>query len=213
MATARGLIKKTALSAYSNPRAGGIRSINLTKGDRLIAVGMTSGNHDILMGTKLGLSIRFPEREARPIGRVATGVWGIRLRKGDEVISMEILTPNSHSAVLTVTEKGYGKRTDLSEYRSQGRGGQGIITIQTSRRNGDVIAAFQVDQEDEVMIMTASGKIVRLKMKGIRVIGRNTQGVRLIEMGAGDRVIGVARLAEKGELEGSEEDTELPGRD
>lgn len=207
MATARGLIKKTALKAYGNPRVGGIRAINLAEGDRLIAVGMTSGNHDILIGTTLGLSIRFQEKEARPLGRVSTGVRGIRLRKGDEVISMETLTPNSHSAVLTVTEKGYGKQTDLSAYRPQGRGGQGIITIQTSPRNGNVVAAFQVDPETEVMIMTASGKIVRLKIKPIRVIGRNTQGVRLIEMSAGDRVIGVAKLAEKGEPEAPEETT------
>ncbi len=207
MSTARGLIKKTALKAYGNPRVGGIRAINLAEGDRLIAVGMTSGNHDILIGTTLGLSIRFQEKEARPLGRVSAGVRGIRLRKGDEVISMETLTPNSHSAVLTVTEKGYGKRTDLSEYRTQARGGQGIITIQTSLRNGNVVAAFQVDPEAEVMIMTASGKIVRLKIKDLRVIGRNTQGVRLIEMSAGDRVIGVAGLAEKGEPEESEENT------
>ncbi|HIE65931.1 MAG: DNA gyrase subunit A [Nitrospira sp.] len=203
MATSRGLIKKTALTAYGNPRVGGIRAINLAEGDRLIAVGMTAGDHDILIGTMLGLSIRFQEKEARPLGRVSTGVRGIRLRKGDEVISMETLTPDSHSAILTVTENGYGKRTGLSEYRTQGRGGQGIITIQTSQRNGHVVAAFQVDPEAEVMIMTAIGKIVRLKIKDLRIIGRNTQGVRLIEMNAGDRVIGVAGLAEKGESEES----------
>jgi DNA gyrase subunit A len=197
MATRKGLIKKTTLSAYSNPRAGGIRSINLEEGDRLIAVRLTSGNHEILLGTKLGLSIRFPEDEARAVGRVSTGVWGMRLREGDEVISMETLAANSQTTILTITEKGFGKRTELSEYRTQGRGGQGIITIQTSERNGNVVAAFQVDAEDEVMIVTTNGKILRLRAKDIRVIGRNTQGVRLIDVKEAGRVIGVARLAEK----------------
>ncbi|HZR47672.1 MAG TPA: DNA gyrase subunit A [Candidatus Manganitrophaceae bacterium] len=201
MATRKGLVKKTALSAYSNPRAGGIRSINLEEGDRLIAARLTSGNHEILLGTKMGLSIRFPEDEARAVGRVATGVWGIRLREGDEVISMETLAANSQATILTITEKGYGKRTELSEYRTQGRGGQGIITIQTSQRNGCVVAAFQVEAEDEVMIVTTNGKIIRLRAKDIRVIGRNTQGVRLIDVEEAGRVIGVARLAEKSERE------------
>ncbi|MFQ5596495.1 MAG: DNA gyrase subunit A [Nitrospiria bacterium] len=199
MATRRGLIKKTALSAYSNPRAGGIRSINLTEGDRLISVGLTTGEYDILLGTRNGFSIRFSEQDVRPMGRVATGVLGVRLREGDAVISMETLGPDQRSTVLTTTENGYGKRTELAEYRRQGRGGQGIITIQTSERNGPVVDAFQVDQEDEVMIITANGKIVRLKMDDIRVIGRNTQGVRLIDMEQGDRVVRVARLAEKGD--------------
>jgi len=204
MATRKGLVKKTALTAYSHPRVGGIRSINLTEGDRLISVRLTSGEHDILLGTRHGLSIRFSEEDVRPMGRVATGVIGIRLREEDEVISMETLSPNCTTSIMTATEKGFGKRTELSAYRRQGRGGQGIITIQTSHRNGNVVDAFQVDPEDEVLIITANGKLVRMKVEDIRVIGRNTQGVRLIDMAKGDRVVCVARLFEKGDREETE---------
>ncbi|MFQ5543251.1 MAG: DNA gyrase subunit A [Nitrospiria bacterium] len=207
MATRNGLIKKTALSAYSHPRVGGIKSINLTEGDRLISVRITSGEHDILLGTRHGLAIRFSEEDARPIGRVATGVIGIRLRDEDKVISMETLAPNQSTSILTVTEKGFGKRTELSEYRRQSRGGQGVITIQTSHRNGNVVDAFQVDQEDEVMIITENGKLVRMKVEDIRVIGRNTQGVRLIDMVVKDRVVRVARLVEKGDREEEKSET------
>jgi len=209
MATQKGLVKKTALSAYGNPRAGGIRAINLNEGDRLISVRLTSGNHDILLGTKHGLSIRFSEQNVRAMGRVATGVMGVRLRNRDQLISMETIGPDQHTSLLTATEHGYGKRTELSEYRRQGRGGQGIITIQTSQRNGSVVDAFQVEDEDEVMIITATGKIVRQKVAGIRVIGRNTQGVRLIDMAEGDRVVRVARLIDKGDREAPEDETEL----
>ncbi len=201
MATQKGLIKKTVLSAYGNPRVGGIRSINLNEGDRLISVRLTSGNHDILLGTRQGLSIRFSESDVRAMGRVATGVLGVRLRRGDEVISMETITPDQRTSVFTITENGYGKRTELSEYRRQGRGGQGIITIQTSHRNGRVVDAFQVEEEDEVMLITSNGKIVRQKVDGVRVIGRNTQGVRLIDMAEGDSVVRVARLVDKGDQE------------
>ncbi|MFY9268486.1 MAG: DNA gyrase subunit A [Candidatus Manganitrophaceae bacterium] len=210
MATRKGLIKKTVLSAYSNPRAGGIRAINLEEGDRLIAARLTSGNHEILLGTKLGLSIRFHEEEARAVGRVSTGVWGIRLGDGDEVISMETLPPNSQATILTVTERGYGKRTELSEYRTQGRGGHGIITIQTTPRNGPVVAAFQVQAEEEVMLVTTIGKILRLKVADLRVIGRNTQGVRLIDLEGEERVCGVALLAEKGESAPTDESVADP---
>lgn len=205
MATRKGLIKKTVLSAYGHPRAGGIRSININDGDRLISVRLTSGNHDILLGTRQGLSIRFSESDVRAMGRVATGVMGIRLRRGDEVISMETIGPDQRTSVFTITENGFGKRTELSEYRKQGRGGQGIITIQTSHRNGRVVDAFQVEEEDEVMLITSNGKIVRQKVDGVRVIGRNTQGVRLIDMAEGDHVVRVARLVDKGEHESSEE--------
>ncbi len=201
MATRKGLIKKTSLDAYSNPRVGGVRAINLEEGDALIEVRLTAGNDDILLGTKMGLSIRFHEEEARAVGRVATGVWGIRLREGDDVISMEMLPEGVQTTILTVTEHGFGKRTALSEYRKQGRGGQGVITIQTTERNGNVVAALQVQEDEEVMLMTADGKTVRLAARGIRVIGRNTQGVRLIEPGEGSRVVAVARLAEKQEEE------------
>lgn len=212
MATRKGLVKKTVLSAYGKPRVGGIRALNLNEGDRLISVRLTSGNHDILLGTKHGLSIRFSEQDVRPMGRVATGVMGIRLKNGNELISMETIGPDQRTSLLTATEHGYGKRTELSEYRRQGRGGRGIITIQTSHRNGSVVDAFQVEDEDEVMIITANGKIVRQKVEGIRVIGRNTQGVRLIDMAKGDRVVHVARLIDKGDREIPEDETTEEGQ-
>ncbi|MBI3598683.1 MAG: DNA gyrase subunit A [Nitrospirae bacterium] len=208
MATRNGIIKKTVLSAYSNPRVGGIRSINLEVGDRLISVGLTGGSHDIMLGTKGGLSNRFSEEDVRPVGRVSMGVYGIRLYDGDEVIRMEVLEPNSQAMLLTVTENGYGKRTEFSEYNQRGRGGRGVITIQTSVRNGNVIAVLKVSQEDEVMLITSGGKIVRLRVADIRVVSRNTQGVRLINIEEEEKLVGVALLAEKGEAgeepEGSE---------
>jgi len=208
MATKKGTIKKTALSAYSHPRVGGIRSINLTEGDRLISVRLTSGNHDILLGTRHGFAIRFSEEDVRAMGRIATGVIGIRLRRGDAVISMETLAPDQRTSILTATAMGFGKRTELSEYRRARRGGQGVITIQTSLRNGEVVDAFQVDQDDEVMMITENGKIVRLRMADIRVIGRNTQGVTLIDMAEGDKLVCVARLVDKGDRLGPEENEE-----
>jgi len=208
MATKNGTIKKTALSAYSHPRVGGIRSINLAEGDRLISVRLTAGNHDILLGTRHGFAIRFSEEDVRAMGRTATGVIGIRLRRGDAVISMETLAPDQRTSILTATAMGFGKRTELSEYRRAHRGGKGVITIQTSIRNGEVIDAFQVDQEDEVMMITENGKIVRLRMADIRVIGRNTQGVTLIDMAEGDKLVCVARLVDKGDRLGPEENEE-----
>ncbi len=198
MATRKGIIKKTVLSAYSNPRVGGIRSINLEEGDRLVSVALTGGSHEIFLGTKGGLSNRFAEDEVRAVGRVSVGVYGIRLRE-DEVVGMEVLEPNSHAMLLTITENGYGKRTEFSEYSPHGRGGRGVITIQTSTRNGNVIAVLKVSQDEEVMLITSGGKIVRLRVADIRVVSRNTQGVKLINIEAGEKVVGVALLAEKGD--------------
>ncbi len=211
MATKNGLIKKTVLSAYSNPRSGGIRAISLEEGDRLIAACLTSGQHEILLGTKNGLVNHFQEEEVRSVGRVSVGVYGIRLHPGDEVISMEVLEPNSPAMLLTVTENGYGKRTPLSEYNVRGRGGRGVITIQTSARNGMVVAALKVTDEDELMLITSGGKIVRLRVADIRAVSRNTQGVRLINIEEGEKLVGVARLAEKGgEEEGGEGEATEP---
>ncbi|HET6369947.1 MAG TPA: DNA gyrase subunit A [Nitrospiria bacterium] len=201
LGTKKGLVKKTDLTAYSNPRTGGIRALNLEEGDNLIAARLTSGGHDIFMTTRNGLIIRFHEDSVRAMGRTATGVWGIRLRDQDEVVGMEVVEPSAESCILTVTDMGFGKRTNLSEYRTQGRGGKGIITIRTSSKNGHVISALQVQEEDEIMIMTAHGKILRTKIADIRAIGRNTQGVRLMEMEENDHVVAVATLAEKGERE------------
>ncbi len=197
MATQSGVVKKTELSAYANPRAGGIIALGLEEGDRLIAVHVTNGEEEVLLGTKKGLVIRFPEANVRPMGRTAYGVKGIELESGDKLIAMEVVHRREGATLLTVTEHGFGKRTDLVEYRSQGRGGKGIITIQTTPRNGDVVAVMQVDPEDDVMIITAGGQVIRLQVANLRVIGRNTQGVRLIDLESNDRVAAVAILREK----------------
>src|SRR5881296_742865 len=197
MATRMGTIKKTELSAYGNPRQGGIIALTLDEGDKLIAVEITDGRREILLGTRQGIVIRFKEEEARSIGRTARGVRGITLEEGNEVIGMETITPDSTTSILTVTEGGYGKRTPVTEYRIQGRGGKGIISVKTTERNGPAVGFLQVRDEDEIVLMAAKGKILRCKVDDIRQIGRNTQGVRLLGLeDADDRVIGVARLAE-----------------
>jgi len=195
MATRAGVIKKTVLSAYGHPRAGGIIAINLDEGDRLISARITDGNQKVLMATRKGISIQFPEDDARALGRATRGVRGIALGKGDEVIAMEVVQEDSK--ILSVTENGYGKRTNLAEFRVQGRGGKGIIAIKTGTRNGDCIGVLPIGHDDQVMMVAASGKIIRLNVEGIRTIGRNTQGVRLIHLEEGDRVVGLAPLAEK----------------
>jgi DNA gyrase subunit A len=198
MATKLGVIKKTELSAYGNPRQGGIIALSLDQGDKLIAVDVTDGQREILLGTKQGITIRFKEEEVRSMGRTAHGVRGITLEQGDEVIGMETITPDSTTALLTVTEGGYGKRTPVTEYRVQGRGGKGIISVKTTERNGLAIGFLQVRDGDEIMLMAAQGKVLRCKVDDIREIGRNTQGVRLLELeGDEDRVVAVARLAEQ----------------
>ena len=196
MATQNGIVKKTDLSAYSNPRAGGIIALTLDEGDRLVAAHLTDGHQEILLGTRQGIVIRFAEEAVRPMGRSAMGVRGIDLYEGDEVITMEIVDQRAETTLLTVTEKGYGKRTAQEEYRTQGRGGKGILTVRITPRNGQVVSVLQVAQEDEVIIITAEGKILRLRVEGIRVSSRNTQGVKLIEA-EDTRVVGVAILREK----------------
>jgi len=195
MATEFGVIKKTSLAAYSNPRAGGIIAINLDKGDRLIAVRVSNGDQDILMSTRKGLSIRFSEDAARVMGRATRGVRGINLTSGDVLIAMEVVQDDS--TILSVTENGYGKRTELSAYRVQGRGGKGIISIKTGDRNGDCVGVLQIGFDDQLMMVAASGKIIRLNVKDIKTIGRNTQGVKLIDIEGKDRVVALATLAEK----------------
>ena len=202
MATRKGVIKKTELSAYSNPRQGGIIALGLENGDRLIGVQLTDGQREILLGTKQGITIRFKEDEVRPMGRTAYGVKGITLEENNEVIGMETITPDSTTAVLTVTEAGYGKRTPVNDYRIQGRGGKGIISVKTTERNGLAVGFLQVRDGDEIMLMAAQGKVLRCKVDDIREIGRNTQGVRILDLDGGDdRVVGVARLAETIERE------------
>lgn len=202
MATKKGLIKKTELAAYSNPRQGGIIALGLESGDKLIGVQLTDGHREILLGTKQGITIRFKEEEVRPMGRMAYGVKGITLEEGNDVIGMETITPDSTTAILTVTEGGYGKRTRVGEYRIQGRGGKGIISVKTNERNGPAVGFLQVRDDDEIMLMAAQGKVLRCKVDDIREIGRNTQGVRILDLdGDEDRVVAVARLAEPSERE------------
>ena len=203
MGTLRGIVKKTELPAFSNPRAGGIIAMGVEDGDRLMAAQITDGTGEIFIGTRDGLAIRFPEGDVRPMGRTAYGVKGITLREGDEVVAMEVVRLGS--TLLTVTEHGYGKRTELDEYRVQSRGGVGIINIQTTERNGRVVGMASVHDEDEFMLITQQGKILRTVARDIRTIGRATQGVRLIEIDPDDRVVALARLAEKDDENGSED--------
>ena len=195
MATRNGLVKKTDLMAYSRPRSGGIIAINLLEGDELIAAHITDGTLNVFLGSAEGKAIRFHESDVRASGRVATGVHGMKLAPGEKLVSMEVL---SHGQTLfTVTENGYGKRTSIDEYPVHKRGGKGVIAIKTSQRNGKVVAIRLVNDEDDVMMMTNIGKVIRTSIRGISVISRNTQGVTLIGVDVGERVVGAARLGEK----------------
>jgi DNA gyrase subunit A len=197
MATKNGVVKKTPLSAYSNPRSKGINAIKLDLNDELVGVRLTDGNKDVVLSTRNGLSIRFNEKGVREMGRTAHGVRGIRLKEDDEVVSLDILEKDK--TLLTVTERGYGKRTRSEEYRVQKRGGKGIFTIKITPKNGKVVGVLQVSEDDEIMIIASSGKLIRMKAGNISVIGRNTQGVRLINLTGDDKVVSVARVVEKEE--------------
>lgn len=199
MATTKGIIKKTELKAFSNIRSTGIIAIILDEGDRLICARITDGNQEVLLSSAGGKSIRFKESEVRPMGRATRGVKGMNLAKGDELVGMEIISEGT--TILTVSEMGYGKRSPLEDYPRQKRGGKGVITLKTTQRNGRVKGVFQVADEDELMLITNTGKIIRLKVNSIRVIGRNTQGVKLIGLEPGEKVTGIERLAEKDEEE------------
>ena len=194
MASRKGLVKKTTLESYSHPRSGGIVALKIREEDELIAVRVSSGEQDISLTTRQGKSIRFKEADLRDMGRVAAGNIGIRMEQGDEVVGMEVLKEGA--TILTVTANGYGKRTRTEEYRAQARGGKGILTIKASERNGPVVYSSQVSGQDQLMIITGHGKIIRLRVADISVIGRNTQGVRLINLGEGEKVVGVARVME-----------------
>jgi len=195
MTTRRGLIKKTPLAAFGNPRAGGIRAISLDDGDELIAVRLTDGSQHIFLGTAGGKAIQFREEDVRPMGRTARGVIGIDLEEGDTLVAMEVVNPGA--TMLTVCERGYGKRTALDEYRVQGRGGKGLINIKVTERNGRVVGIKQVTESDELMIMTTAGNLIRLPVRELAVISRNTQGVRLISLHDDDAVACVAAIGEE----------------
>ncbi|HBG78901.1 MAG: DNA gyrase subunit A [Phycisphaerae bacterium] len=201
MATRDGTIKKSALELYANPRSNGIIAITIEPSDDLIGVELTNGKNHIILGTKEGMAIRFDESQARPMGRTAQGVIGIKLRKGDAVVDMVIA--EEHATLLTICENGHGKRTILEDYRPQHRGGIGLINIKTSERNGSVVALKAVKDEDDIMIMTAKGIIIRTGLEQVREIGRNTQGVRLIKLDDDDKVVAVERVVK--EEQGSEE--------
>ena len=201
MATSSGIVKKTPLADFSRPRASGIIAVDLRDGDYLVDVAITDGKKDILLFSNAGKVIRFHENNVRAMGRTACGVRGIRLQKGQKVISLIIASEHS---ILTVTANGYGKRTLIGDYPVYGRGGQGVISIQVTARNGDVVAAIPADQEDEVMLITNMGTLVRTRVSEISTMGRNTQGVRLITPGSGEQVVGIERIAEDQEEEGDD---------
>jgi DNA gyrase subunit A len=202
MATEKGIVKKTTLSEYGHPRKGGIIAINLDKGDNVMGVLLTRGDEEIILASKNGKAIRFKEAEVRSMGRTAHGVGGMTLERGDVVVGM--VSADDNETLLTICESGFGKRTKMDEYRTTGRKGKGIINIQTSARNGHVVVVLDVRDEDEVMIMTQEGMIIRTPVKGIRALSRNTQGVTLIKLNDGDRVTAVAKVVEKDGEEGPE---------
>jgi len=198
MVTKNGTIKKTELTAFSNPRSKGIIAIDLDQGDEVVEAELTNGKQEIVLSTRRGKAIRFHEEDVRNMGRQAAGVRGIHLGKDDEVVSMEVLS-GDQATLLTVTEKGYGKRTEVKEYRVQSRGGTGIFTCKITDKNGPVVGVMQVTEGEDIMLVASGGKIIRTKVSGISVQGRATQGVRLIHIEAGEKVMSVARLAEKEE--------------
>jgi len=197
MATKRGNIKKTPLSAFQYPRRGGIVALSLDAGDSLIGAAVTDGTRDLLLANRSGKAIRFPESEVRPMGRTARGVRGMTLEGTDEVVGMVVV--HQEGTILAVTENGYGKRSPMKEYRITRRGGKGIITVRNTPRNGPLVAVREVVDNDELMIITSGGVVIRLPISGVSVIGRNTQGVRMINLQSGDRVVDVARVALKEE--------------
>ena len=194
LATRNGVVKKTALNAYANPRKAGIIAVNLSEGDELISAGRTNSQNKILIATRSGKAILFDETDVRPMGRTATGVRGVALAEGDAVVGMEVIHPDA--TILTVTENGYGKRTPLDDYRTQKRGGQGIINIKTSERNGQVVGVAQVVDADDVMLITDGGKVLRCPVRGISTMGRATQGVRMMDLSEGEHLVAMARLDE-----------------
>ena len=195
--TEKGVVKKTSLMAYSKPRQGGIIGLTVDKDDRVIAAGITDGSQDILMVTKNGFSIRFSEEEVRSIGRTGRGVRGIRLKEGDFVAGACVVKPGT--TILTATDKGYGKRTQLDEYPVQGRGGMGVITIKCNEKIGLVVGVEQVVETDEILVITSDGNIVRMRVDEISVIGRNTQGVRVVSLKNDNRVVCIEKLMEESE--------------
>jgi len=192
-ATKNGTVKKTPMVDYSRPRSNGIIAISLDDDDELIHVERTSGSDEIVLGSRKGQAVRFDEEKVRPMGRNARGVRGMKVLEGDRVVSMVAIRPGA--SLLTVCENGYGKRTPIEEYRKTGRGTKGVINIKTTERNGEVVAITAVDDDDELMFITARGIALRTDLSAIREIGRATQGIRLIRLDEGDRVVAVEKFA------------------
>jgi DNA gyrase subunit A len=196
MATAHGTVKKTPLAEFSRPRPSGIIAVGLDQGDYLVGCVLTDGGYDVMLFSSEGKSVRFPESDVRPMGRQATGVRGMRLDEGQRVVCMLAAKDDSRS-VLTATANGYGKRTAIADYPRHGRGGQGVIAIQVSERNGALIGAVLVDEHDEVMLISTGGVLIRTAVSQIREMGRSTQGVTLISLDAGEKLAGMERIEER----------------
>lgn len=196
MVTKMGVIKKTRLDSYSNIRRNGINAINLNSNDKLVEVKLTNGSQEIVIGSHDGQAIRFNESLVRDMGRTATGVRGIKLAKGDFVVGL-VAVQRPSATILVITDRGYGKRSDLADYRVTNRGGKGVITVKTTDKVGKLISIKEVTDSDDLMIITSKGILIRQKMKDIRVMGRNAQGVRVIKLGDNDTISAVARIAEE----------------
>jgi DNA gyrase subunit A len=209
LATRQGIVKKTELAAFSNPRPSGIIALSVEEQDQLIDAVITSGKDEMLIGSESGMAIHFSEEDVRPMGRSAYGVWGMDLEEGDALVGLEVV--RTGGTMLTVTRNGYGKRTELGEYRLQSRGGKGLINIKTSERNGPVVGVKFLRADEQVMLITEKGMIIRLNTADISTIGRNTQGVRLIQLEEGDHLVSVARLAERVDDDESPADPAGPG--
>jgi DNA gyrase subunit A len=200
-ATRRGRVKRTRLAEYANIRANGLRAVVVNDGDDLLSVHLTNGHSHVFMGTHLGMGIQFVETDARPMGRVSAGVRGVNLRDGDWVEEVATFDPEDGHDILVVTDRGYGKRTPVSEFRLQNRGGYGVTLIRLTDKNGAVAGIRHVQPEDQVLLVTERGMLIRMAAAEIRIIGRATQGVRLIRLDDDDRVVSVAKLVEEDEAE------------
>jgi DNA gyrase subunit A len=206
MATRRGMVKKIALSYFSRPRASGIKAVNLPEdnSDELIGVELVAPDQEVSLATKKGLAIRFNSKDVRNMGRAAYGVTGIKLKEGDEVVSLEVL---GEGAILTITEKGYGKRTAVKDYRKTARAGKGVINLKVSQKTGNVVNTVSVVPKDGVIITTAKGMVIRTSLRNIRIMGRAAQGVRIVKLAVGDRVSDLVKVPFHEEIEEATEDT------
>lgn len=204
MATANGTVKKTSLDQYSRPRSVGLRAVDLADGDHLVGTAITDGSKDIMLFSSEGKAVRFAETDVRAMGRVSKGVRGMRLPDDQSVISMVV--PEPEGLLLTVCENGYGKRTLIDEFPTKGRGGKGMIAIQASDRNGPLVGATQLFEGDEIMLISDQGTMVRTRGDEVSIVGRNTQGVRIIRLKENEHLVSLARIAEPEQDDQSEED-------